>query len=239
MTLPPASQMLNVLFKTAAPCADVSLDSNCYQSSEPVSTSTNAKRRPAASVPSVRTPSALSSVNAPPEQQEILHENVPLSLLLNPDQPAKLTMNASLEKRVSLPMESASVDVDTIEIRKLGSAKTSMSVSPPHSANPFAGLMPFAKIYLEATTVSALRDSAATRSVVARNAHPVLVSVSHLTSLLIKNAVWPDVQLTRIAQPMLSASKYLEVSVTAPALQDTNQVQMEAVRMLMNVVKVC
>ena len=136
-------------------------------------------------------------------------------------------------------MENVFADVGMIEIRKLENAKMSMSVSLPHSANPSAGLMPYAKIYLEAMTVSARRDSVATHSVVVRNAPVVRVYVSHLTNLLIKNAAWPDVLPTKIARPMPSASKYLEVSVTAPALQDTNQVQMEAVRMLMSVVKVC
>jgi hypothetical protein len=99
--------------------------------------------------------------------------------------------------------------------------------------------MPFAKIYPEAMTVSALRDSVATHSVVVKNAPVDHVFVNPLINLWNRNAVWQGVPLTRIVQLMPSVSKSLEVSVTAPALQDTNQVQMEAVRMLMNVVKVC
>ena len=114
-----------------------------------------------------------------------------------------------------------------------------MNVSQPHSANPSAGLTPFVKTCPEVTTASALRDSAATRSVDVLHVQEAPAFVSHRTNSSEKNVNWPDVQRIKIVQLMLSASRFPEVSVTAPALPDTNPELTEVVKTSTNVAKVC
>jgi hypothetical protein len=91
--------------------------------------------------------------------------------------------------------------------------------------------MPFVRIYPEATTASALRDSAATRSVDAKNVQQVPVFANRRTNLLVKNVAWPDVRRTKIVPEMPSASRSPEVSVTALALQVIDPELTEDVKM--------
>ena len=86
--------------------------------------------------------------------------------------------------------------------------------------------------------MSALRDSAATHSVVVRSVQLDLALANLLISLLEMNVVLPVVPQTRIVQPMLSVSRLPEVSVTAPALQDTDPELMVVAKMSMSVLKV-
>jgi len=111
--------------------------------------------------------------------------------------------------------------------------KTSMNVWPVPSLSVV--LMLFAKIFLEAMSVSVLKASVAILSIGARNALQGLVPVNLLMSWSMISVNWLDVQATETAsQARHSALKSLEESATVLALLATRLVLKVNALTLMN-----
>ena len=111
--------------------------------------------------------------------------------------------------------------------------KTSMNVWPVPSLSVV--LMLFAKIFLEAMSVSVLKASVAILSIGARNALQGLVPVNLLMSWSMISVNWLDVQATETAsQARHSALKSLEESATVLALLVTRLVLKVNALTLMN-----